>query len=607
MDNLKSRISFYTNRPEEKQRLLNEYNTSKISEALYLKDNGYSSAYMVCSHGNQKKFKQYTTGYGYCKNNCFCMKEDIKKNNLKKYGVEYVSQAQSVKQKKKEKFKNKSEEELQQIRNKNSRSLKKAYAENKDKILSRRKETNQLKYGTDHVFQNKEIREKYKQTSIKRYGVSSPTQTTEWKEKYKDVFQEKYGVDNPNKLVSVKEKKIQTNVEKYGHPYLIQNEKYKKQIHEKAKETFLQKYGVDHPWKSKEVRKCYEQTMVSKYGVNHPSLRHLNDTYINLDVLDLKSKVEQGYSISEIQEYLGCSKSKAYLILNRYGLLPEFSNVVENSLSKFLENCGEEFFQNIRKIISPLELDFYIPAKNLAIEINGIYWHSENKGKTREYHLNKTLRCSNLGIHLLHFWDYEYIEKPIICNSIISNHLGLNVSIPGRKTIVREITGDEIRSFVDENHIQGYQSSKINLGLFYQSRLVSVMSLSKPRYNKNYEWEIVRFCNKAGLNVIGGAGKLLSYFKKRFLPRSLITYSERRLFTGNIYKNLGFEFKGYSKPNYFYTRDYINLESRLKYQKHKLNKILESFDPKMTEWENMKMNGYDRIWDCGNSIWVWQR
>lgn len=57
----------------------------------------------------------------------------------------------------------------------------------------------------------------------------------------------------------------------------------------------------------------------------------------------------------------------------------------------------------------------------------------------------------------------------------------------------------------------------------------------------------------------------------------------------------------------YYRKGYQLLESRIKYQKHKLLKLLKAFSPSLTEWENMKNNGYDRIWDCGNDVWIWNK
>jgi hypothetical protein len=106
--------------------------------------------------------------------------------------------------------------------------------------------------------------------------------------------------------------------------------------------------------------------------------------------------------------------------------------------------------------------------------------------------------------------------------------------------------------------------------------------------------------------IVGGAEKLFKYFIKNYNPNNIITYSDRRYFNGDIYKKIGFEFIEYTNPNYYYTRDYLFLESRLKYQKHKLKNILENYDDSLTEFENMKNNKYDRIWDCGNSKFIWK-
>ena len=109
-----------------------------------------------------------------------------------------------------------------------------------------------------------------------------------------------------------------------------------------------------------------------------------------------------------------------------------------------------------------------------------------------------------------------------------------------------------------------------------------------------------------GTTVVGGASKLFAEFCRRHNPTSVISYSDKRWNTGGLYKQLGFDHAGESGPNYWYSRRYNSMESRVKYQKHKLINILEVFDESLTEWENMVANGYDRYWDCGNSVWVWK-
>jgi hypothetical protein len=85
-----------------------------------------------------------------------------------------------------------------------------------------------------------------------------------------------------------------------------------------------------------------------------------------------------------------------------------------------------------------------------------------------------------------------------------------------------------------------------------------------------------------------------------------VSYSDRKLFSGKLYLNLGFQFIDNSAPGYSYILDnYKTTKNRMGFQKHKLRKLLPIFDDTISEWENMKQNNFDRVWDCGNSKWVY--
>ncbi len=80
-------------------------------------------------------------------------------------------------------------------------------------------------------------------------------------------------------------------------------------------------------------------------------------------------------------------------------------------------------------------------------------------------------------------------------------------------------------------------------------------------------------------------------------------YIDLRYFGGQGYLKNGFDEVGVSSPNYFYfTQHSLELESRVKYQKHKLKDKLEIFDETKTEIENMEANSYFRIFDAGNLV-----
>lgn len=233
-------------------------------------------------------------------------------------------------------------------------------------------------------------------------------------------------------------------------------------------------------------------------------------------------------------------------------------------------------------------------------------YNDENK----YYHLNKTKECYNKNINLLHIfeneWDNEVLRN--IWKSVINYKLGIVENrIFARKTVVKEINYN-IDEFLINNHLQGKCSSSVKIGLFYNEELVSVMTFGKSRFNKNVEWELLRYCNIINTQIIGGASKLFNYFLKTYNPSSIVSYANRRWSNGNLYEKLNFEFDSITEPNYFYFKENDNvLHSRIKFQKHKLNNILENFDNTLSETINMYNNGYRKIYDCGNLKYIWYR
>jgi hypothetical protein len=132
------------------------------------------------------------------------------------------------------------------------------------------------------------------------------------------------------------------------------------------------------------------------------------------------------------------------------------------------------------------------------------------------------------------------------------------------------------------------------------------MTFVKSRFDKKIQYEMYRYCNKLNTNIVGGASKLFKQFLKDYSPNTIVSYSDKRYFNGTVYQNLGFNFIENTPPNYWYiSPNYKSLYNRMTFQKHKLKKLLEKYDPTLTEWENMLQSGYDRIWDCGNGKWIW--
>lgn len=272
----------------------------------------------------------------------------------------------------------------------------------------------------------------------------------------------------------------------------------------------------------------------------------------------------------------------------------------ELEVREFINELGFVTINN--KYINNVSVD--ILCGEIGIEYDGLYWHSDDF-KNKDFHKNKTLSCSEVGVNLLHIFSNEWKTKREIWESVIKNKLGLSKRIYARKCQLKEINSNETTKFLDNNHLQGSIGAKVRLGLYFNEELVSIMTFGKPRFNKETDWELIRFCNVLGCNVVGAASKLLSYFEKIYNPKSLISYANLRWSNGNLYEVLGFKYVGDSSPAGWYFKEGVDkLENRLKYQKHKLKDLLSSYDSELTADENLKLNNYKKIYDCGNMIYI---
>jgi hypothetical protein len=512
------------------------------------------------------------------------------------------------------------------------------------------------KYGVENVFQSNIIKDKIKKTNLEKYGVESFTKTSYYLEKTKKTKFDRYNNYNYNNIDKIKK----TNLEKYGvESYLsyilfdINREKYYKDnkdlIKENLKLSNLEKYGVENVFELEDVKDKIKKTNLEKYGVNHTmKLDSIKDKIkkTNLDrygvdnpskskeILKKKSLTSQRnlikkYNIIDIIDNtylkLSCDNGHVYqidksLFYNRLRLktiictechpLNSFSNSgKEIDIRNFITNNYKDSMEfSNRKILKGKEIDIYLPDLNLAFEFNGLYWHSEIY-KDKNYHLDKTKKCSESGIQLIHIWEDDWVYKKDIVKSIILNKLGENTNkIYARKCQIKEINDNKIiRSFLEKNHIQGFVGSKIKLGLYYNNELVSLMTFGNLRKNlgqksKEGSYELLRFCNALNTSVIGGASKLFKYFIKNYDFKEIISYSDNSRSNGNLYKILGFENIN-ETINYYWTKNDIRYH-RFNFRKDKL--VKKGYDPNKTEIQIMSDLGYIRIFDSGTKKWIYK-
>lgn len=415
----------------------------------------------------------------------------------------------------------------------------------------------------------------------------------------KEFFDKSTNGINPMKRDDVKAKFKNNFLEKYG----VENPMLLKSVQEKAKQSSLERYGVENIFKSKEfIEKNTKRRREEEY---ERVIKFCSDT----DITPLFNKEE--YLSGDVEKRKYKCNACGRTFLNDYGLTyrlmcPDCTRLkgksnAERELTEWLKSIGQNVKNNVRDVLDGnLEVDCFLESKKLCLEYDGLYWHNDVLTKPN-YHLEKTNMAESKGLRMIHIFEDEWLFKKQIVKNRLKNILGLSsCSIGARKCEVREISHQLCERFLMKYHIQGNCPSHIRLGLFYKNRIVAVMTFGKPRFNKNYDWELLRYCTLGSVNVIGGAGKLLSFFIKS-RGGNIITYADRRWSQGGLYEKLGFEFLTNTSPNYFYVRNTERL-SRYSTQKHKLEKLLKIFDENKSEFENMKLNGFNKIYDCGNKV-----
>lgn len=285
------------------------------------------------------------------------------------------------------------------------------------------------------------------------------------------------------------------------------------------------------------------------------------------------------------------------------GCYPTLNSKMENDLYDYINSLGIKIIRGDKSILSNnFEIDFLLPEYNIGIEYNGLYCHSEKNGKGKFYHLTKRNKCLEKGINLIQIFEDEWINKSEIVKNRLKSILGFGSKYYARKSLIKEISSNIAKDFVNKHHIYGYTTASLKYGLYIEDELIAVMTFTRPTRAKNqlksnYDYELSRYCSKG--RVLGGASKLFSHFIKVINPNVVVSYSDLRWGIGDLYENLGFNFIGNTLPNYWYTNDYKNRIYRFNLRKN------VNDNPNLTEWENRINQGYDRVWDCGHSKWIW--
>jgi len=274
----------------------------------------------------------------------------------------------------------------------------------------------------------------------------------------------------------------------------------------------------------------------------------------------------------------------------------------EEEIRKWLEAQGVTILRNFRPEGGKYEIDIFIPSYRVGIEFHGALWHCDRFKKNVYRHRDKMLEAENHQIHLLQIFDFEWMEKKTIIQSILLHRLNRNRNRIFARNC--EFTREFNRNFFVQHHIHGYRAGRWKGSLVHDGQIVASMICGRFRHSD--KWEIVRYATST--TVVGGFAKLFYRFVEEMNPQQVVSFADARYWKGSVYAHAGFHLVGLTQPNYIYVDKRGNpVGNRLKFQKHKLKHVLEVYDSSLTEHENCALNGLYRLFDAGHWKWIWKK
>jgi len=377
------------------------------------------------------------------------------------------------------------------------------------------------------------------------------------------------------------QKIIATNREKFGTDYPFQSPV----ILEKVKQSNIEKYGTDKPGSLPSCRKKAQQTCLDKYGVEN------------------------------IFESEGFSDKVKQIWLHKYGVehpnqLPERCNrlkewCIQNPEKQFASRSEIEMLQWTKQYYpgaqkhkdGECEIDVFIPEINLGIEHNGLYWHQESiVGK--KYHIDKTKHFEEKGIRIIHIFEHEWKLRKEQVKSFLLSAIGKNEhKIGARKCNLLwsslPIDIQEVHNFLETYHIQGQPgNTQYVIKVLYNNELLAVATFGKHHRN-NKDWVLTRFCTKTNYTIQGVLSRV-SKLASQQLKEDILSWADYRLSNGNGYEKAGWVFEKMLPPDYFYHKHGVKVVSKQSRQK----RIVKT-PQGVTESEHAKVDGLNRVYDCG--------
>lgn len=418
--------------------------------------------------------------------------------------------------------------------------------------------------------------ESIKKTSQERYGVDNFASTDEAKRRCRQTCQEKFGTDNPMQAEEVKQTFMNNMFDKRGVYWPQQDP----DTLQKRLDTCDERYG-GHGWGSKQLYETFLDTMEQKYGARHwsgsPEL-----------VAKVNAKCQETYGVDWPCLYPEVRNAFS----NDSGPNREFEQLLIQNNIEYQREFG----------LGTYSYDFKVG--NTLVEIDPAATHNSTWNPfggdpfTSKYHHNKSKFAETRGYRCIHVWDWDNID-------LIIAQLQKRLRVYARNCEIKLIDNKVSNEFLVKHHLQGKVNAEVCLGLFYNDDLVSVMTFGKPRYNKNYEYELLRYASS--YEVVGGAEKLFAEFIRAKNPQSIISYCDKSKFTGAVYPRLGFKHVATNVSKHWYNMSTEQHITDNLLRQRGFDQLFGTNFGKGTSNEQLMLDHkFIEIYDAGQATYAWK-
>lgn len=421
-------------------------------------------------------------------------------------------------------------------------------------------------------------RDAYHKTCIEHFGVDSYSKTDEWK------MQVKQTIANDESFYDRRNEKTRQTIKSIPNFYENRNEKSKK--------TCNNRYGVNTWLQTKD---CYNRKLKS---IVQQKLDELTACEYDQPLFSFEFLLKHNLN-KQFRYQFRCSQcgkiftTKLNLTHGRHyhcpNCFPREKSKCERAILEFIKTIYpniDDIYYHDRKTISPLELDILITNQlgKIAIEYNGIYWHSIDCKDSidKYYHFNKSMLCEEKNICLISIFEDEWLFQPQIVKDKISKALGICTHINANDcTIVSN-------------------QSKIQLAI--NDEIVASLHFCKSRLNINEEWEFMSYETKNGIVVDNGLKRLTNEFEKIYDPSSIVSFIDRSYSNEQDFLNAGFVRDSICKPRlwWYNKRNLIEKYHNAQFKKDIAPMILgETFVNSQNQIERLVKGYWLRLYDCG--------